>query len=162
MIDECLASDLGPVYVVLGAYMQLIEEKIKDRNIYIIENLEHQNGLGTSISCGINQIKKEYIAGAIISIVDQPYFNRDILKQLANQGLKSKAPIITCRYENGFGPPSFFRNDILAELVDLGGQQGAKSLIKKYWDSVDFIDFKRGMIDIDTPEDLDVLSNFKD
>ena len=56
------------------------------------------------------------------------------------------------------GPPTFFDKSLFQELSELEGDIGAKSIIRRYFDKIETIDFEKGNLDIDTIDDLKWLS----
>ena len=46
-----------------------------------------------------------------------------------------------------------------SELINLQGEQGAKLFLKKYSQKITSVEFKDGLFDIDTPEDLCKLTS---
>jgi molybdenum cofactor cytidylyltransferase len=155
IIDECNASDIGDVFLVLGANKGLIEPQIDHSKIKtIFYNENWQNGMGASIACGISNIENLNYDAAIIVMSDQPYFNQQLLKDIVNQQQNTKSAIVISKYQEGKGPPTLFLKTLFSALKQLNSDTGAKSIIQKHKNKIAFIHFENGHIDIDTPEDL--------
>ena len=158
MVNECVESQVGKVYVVLGAYREKIIPKLVGLEIEVVENENWEEGVGSSIACGMEKIAKQNNQGVIVVLGDQPYFTRDLLQKIIAQKEKNKAPIILSKYKKGMGPPTYFDASLFEELKQLKGDVGAKSLIQKYFDKLAFIPFENGHLDVDTDADLDLLN----
>ena len=148
------------VLVVLGANIELIKPKLEaflDR-INVIENPNWQAGMGTSISLGVDNLalKSEAI---LILLVDQPLISQVLLQNMMQTFADKKMPIVACEYGNQLGVPILFDKSFFSALKRLKGEQGAKLFLKNYSDKIVPIEFKEGLFDIDTPEDLSKLSS---
>ncbi len=157
MIRECLDSELGDVYVVLGAYASRIRPFIENTPVQILVNSTWQRGLGNSIAYGIKTMQKDQVGGAIIVLADQPYFSKELLLEIIQKREESGAPIIISQYKQGAGPPSYFEAATFPEMEQLDGDDGAKAVVNKYYDQIATIKFEKGHLDIDEVKDLDIL-----
>ena len=156
VIQICESSDVGDIFVILGANREGIQERLS-ADIPIFYNEKWKEGMGTSIAIGIQNIIGKGYDGAIISVGDQPFFTKELLTTIVKTRQTSNAPIVVSKYKKGMGPPVFFEQSLFVELSKLEGDIGAKPVIKKYFDNIAMIDFEKGHIDIDTPDDLKYL-----
>ena len=143
------------VLVALGANIDLIKPKLEafsDR-IGIIENTVWNEGMGSSISLGIENLSPKSDA-VIILLSDQPFISQVLLQKMMQTFAEKKYPIVACDYDGHLGVPILFDKSFFSELKNLKGEQGAKSFLKNYPDKITSIEFKEGLFDIDTPEDL--------
>ncbi len=156
VIQECKASKIGDIYLVLGANCESIQPKI-DTSISSFFNEDWPQGMGNSIAFGVQKIIHKNYDGIIIAVGDQPFFNRHILQSIINKMSETNASIVVSKYKNGKGTPCFFNKKLLTELTQLKGDIGAKPIIKKYKHQVEIVNFLNGNIDIDTIDDLKYL-----
>ena len=156
IIQECEASQVGDVHVVLGANYNLIQPKI-DVQIPIFYNKNWEQGMGNSIAFGMQKIIQKKYKNVIIAVGDQPFFNRIILHKIIQKQVDTNTSIVISNYESGRGTPCFFDKKLFSELTQLTGDIGAKPIVKKYKHQVEMIDFPKGNIDIDTVDDLKYL-----
>jgi molybdenum cofactor cytidylyltransferase len=143
------------VLVVLGANLDLIKPKLEtfsDR-ISIIENTRWHEGMGTSISLGVENLAAKS-DGVIILLSDQPLISQVLLQNMLQTFAEKKYSIIACNYGEELGVPILFDKSFFSELKNLKGEQGAKSFLKNYSEETTSIEFKEGLFDIDFPEDL--------
>jgi molybdenum cofactor cytidylyltransferase len=154
------ASNVNPIVVVLGAKAELIMSRIDVGSSIVVINDKWQEGMASSIRCGINSLLKESpgIEGAILMVCDQPFIYPDLLLQLITKQQLTGKPIITSSYADTFGPPTLFHKTIFSELLQLKGDVGAKSILRLNASELEFISFPEGVIDIDTDADYQKLS----
>jgi len=149
--------------IVLGASTDQIMENIEVYDAKIVQNLNWYEGLASSIRCGLNHaLSLNGDTEAVIFVLcDQPFLSVDILKNIMEVYQKSGQPIIHCRYDEAFGPPTLFHKSLFPELMLLQGAQGAKKVVEKFPKKVAFVDFPNGKWDIDTLQDYQSLLQIK-
>ena len=158
VIDNSLKTDLQQVYVVLGANLDQVEPSINHLPVSIIKNERWQEGIGSSISCGIRTIQREGNYDAVlIMLCDQLHINPHHLQALIHAYLHKKASIIATTYGDQTGVPALFEQQYFTHLQKLSGDIGAKKILHQYAGSLHPIPFEQAIIDVDTPEDLKKL-----
>ena len=157
-IDNSLKTDLQQVYVVLGANFEQVEASVKHLPVSIIRNERWQEGIGSSISCGLRKIQAEGNFDALlIMLCDQLHITVHHLQSLINAYLHKKAPIIATTYGGQAGVPALFDQQYFPHLQNLSGDTGAKQILHQHAKNLHPISFEQAIIDVDTPEDLEKL-----
>ena len=158
-INQCLGVSAENVCVVLGANLKEIKENINFENITIIENENWQSGMGTSISCGIDFIQKNFqkCDGVLITLADQPYITSSYLKKLIDLYNSTSKKIVASKVENRISVPAIFDACYFEELKKLNQDKGAKDILKKHANNVKALSSTINFIDIDTVEDYKFL-----
>jgi molybdenum cofactor cytidylyltransferase len=90
-------------------------------------------------------------------VCDQPFVSAFLLNELIVTQKNTGKPIVTCQYENTFGPPALFYKTIFPELLDLKGDAGARKIVEQRSNDTATVLFTQGNIDIDTEEDYKAL-----
>ncbi|MTI38007.1 nucleotidyltransferase family protein [Fulvivirga lutimaris] len=154
-IQTAEQSQLGEVYVVLGADYKMHSESINSQ-VHLIENSNWSAGMGSSLKAGLAQIasSQNQTDFIVVSVCDQPYLETENFLALYSEFKKGDKPIIASKYDVGFGVPVLFSNSVFNELLQLGDGEGALKFLKINLEQVAFVDFKKGNIDIDTQDDL--------
>ncbi|MEQ8474620.1 nucleotidyltransferase family protein [Fulvivirga sp.] len=154
-IQVAKQSELGEVYVVLGADYKKHSKSIESK-VRLIENSNWSVGIGSSLKTGISQITSSQNQPDFIvaSVCDQPYLETGNLLALYNEFKKGEKSIIASKYGVGFGVPVLFSGSVFDELLRLGDSEGALKFLKTNLERVAFVEFEKGNIDIDTPDDL--------
>ncbi len=152
-----LSEALTPnaVYIVVGAYAFDIKNKLPS-SVHVIENKQWQQGMGGSLSYGINRLKK-YDA-VLVLLGDQIALTLDNLKKLKSQWLDNTSNIVCAGFDSVVGVPAIFPKQFHPDLIQLQGDSGAKKIILNNISTV-VVDMPSAKIDIDTPDDLDKFIN---
>jgi molybdenum cofactor cytidylyltransferase len=150
---------LGPVLVVVAAHADEVQKSLDAMEVEIIPNADWQEGMAASIRAGISQVQAAHpnAEAVILMMCDQPLVSKKLLQQLYEAHLRTGKPIITCSYADTFGPPTLFHQSMFGELLQLTGDVGARSMIKRHADSVEAIPFPEGVVDVDTDADYQNL-----
>ncbi len=149
------ASGCQPVIVVLGANTENLAREIEEFDVEIVENLDWENGMGTSIQSGLKRLLEicPDISGVIITVGDQPLVSVELIRKLTASFRLSDVPIVACSYGDAIGVPALFSRRILPELSALEADTGARKIIYRYRESVFKIPFEAGAVDVDTERD---------
>ncbi len=153
-VHEALATNQGEVVVVLGAHEEEIQKTIQDATV--ISNKYWQEGMGSSIVAGVSYLMEKGAEGVVLLLCDQPYVTTELIRKVINGGMASG--IAVCDYGESSGPPAYFSKHYFPELMALKGDHGARQVVKKYKEQLCYISFPKGRHDIDTAEDLKILS----
>ena len=159
IISAAADASLHPVIVVVGANASRIKKELTEQDVHIINNNEWQEGLASSIRCGIQELGKINPASdaAIIMVCDQPYISAALLNNLLTAQKEIGKPIVASSYSGVAGTPALFHKSFFPELLLLKGDKGAGKLLQLQSALVATVPFPEGAIDIDTIEDLKKL-----
>ena len=149
------SSKAVQVCCVLGANLEMIKNQLTIENIEFIINSNYENGLGSSIACGVKFIEKEIqnIDKILIMLGDQPEVDSKILNSIIDLSLKNPHKIVATSYQENLGVPAIFPKTYFLELKKLNKDFGAKKIIRKFSSDVISFNTSKSLVDIDTPED---------
>ena len=155
-IKSSLESVADTTLLVLGADFEEHRRAVEKLPVVIVHNKLWQNGIGGSIAEGMKKILSmhEDIDAVVIMVCDQPFISGQHLNKLLEKYQTSGMKIIASSYANTMGVPAVFDKKYFQELASLGGEDGAKKLFSRFANDVGVVDFPRGEVDIDTPEDV--------
>lgn len=158
MLSAAIDSQLSPIIVVLGANAGLISAGINEDQVKIINNPDWEEGIASSIRCGIMALEKikPAVDAAILMVCDQPYLTSSLLNELVSSQEKTGKPIVAAEYEGVRGTPVLFHKTFFHELLLLKGDRGAGKILQLQPDLVATVPFSLGAIDIDT------MDNYKE
>jgi molybdenum cofactor cytidylyltransferase len=156
LIEEALASRADEVLVVIGSQADEMRNELKGLTTKIVDNKGWANGLSSSVKAGLEAVS-ERCRGALFMLCDQPYVTSDLLNQLIKRFESTQASVVACEYAETVGIPALFSEALFFELKQLKGDAGAKSIILAHEAKIERIPFPRGVVDIDTTDDLDAL-----
>jgi molybdenum cofactor cytidylyltransferase len=154
-IHEALHSTAGHVMVVLGAQAAAIQPVIQNIKLSFIVNEQWQEGMASSIRCGLHCLLKKQpaVPAVLLMVCDQPYISTALLDKLVTLQEETGYDIVASSYGNTKGIPAVFGKKLFPALLDLKGDTGAKKIIMNQVTDLAVVDFPLGTIDIDTGED---------
>lgn len=163
-IDTALATGCQKVMVVLGAHFNLIKNQLTDQPVQVIENIEWQEGMASSIRYALKNIT---MAGyqpecVIFMVCDQPFVTSGLLLGLIEKGNKTGLPIIAAGYGEKAGTPALFNSGMFLHLLELIHDKGARYLFEAHAGLVAVVPFPKGVIDVDTVADYELLKREND
>jgi molybdenum cofactor cytidylyltransferase len=65
--------------------------------------------------------------------------------------------LVVCEYAQTVGIPALFPRSLFPKLMRLKGDSGAKSVILSHKEKLEKVSFPKGIVDVDTPDDLHAL-----
>ena len=153
--ETALASRCQAVYVVGGAAAEAVRRELSELPLQVVDNPDWETGLAGSIRVGIEAVgagSPEFDA-AILAPVDQPQIHPALLDRLIEVFEDGEREIVACSYAGTVGAPALFSRRHFADLANLSGDRGAKSLLEARAGEVAQVPFPEGATDLDTPED---------
>jgi len=156
-VEACLAADLRPVIVVLGAQRDQIQPALAHLPVIIAVNADWAEGMASSLRAGLSELGKfsPTIPAALIALCDQPAFSAELALRLQAAAATSLRGIVAARYAGRCGAPALFRRRYFADLAALQGDQGARVLLQQQAADVEPVDLPALAADLDTPGDWD-------
>lgn len=150
------AAGFAEVIVVTGPDPERVAEALQGLPMRIVHNDRHLEGMGTSVAAGIRAVAPTSIA-ALISTGDMPRLSLDLIgKLIAAFTADPRAPIVfPCLPDGSQRNPVLWPRRLFAELSSLGGEQGAKPLLKAHAAEAVAVPADPDLfLDIDTVEEL--------
>jgi molybdenum cofactor cytidylyltransferase len=160
-IDIALSTQLKSVVLVLGAFKVKIEANILQDEISIVENINWNEGMASSVRVGLEKLIEisPNIEGVVFMVCDQPYVTKEVIEGLINVQAKTGFEAAASRYNGKIGTPALLLKSHFNALFQLKGDTGARKILLENSEKVAIVDFDAGIFDIDTPEDYQNLSN---
>jgi len=157
-----LALSLAPasVTVVTGFEAQRVEAEVQGLPLKVVRNRNWANGMGASINCGVRSMAGG-VEGVMIMVCDQWRLEEIDLKSLYAAWSSDISRIFVANWKEGSayvsGPPVIFPRKLIPELKSMQEKRGARQLIDRYMDLVEFVEMENAAYDLDRPEDLEEL-----
>jgi molybdenum cofactor cytidylyltransferase len=155
-VRSAIEGGCARVTVVAGDVRALIEAELRETHATVVENPGWQRGLGSSIRCGLLDLRSSSPEpdAVVLLACDQPFVDASVIKSLIAEWENSRKPMVACSYAGTLGIPALFDRSCFEELLSLPDDSGAKALIQSRSADVAQIEFEKGAIDIDTPADF--------
>ena len=154
VIDVLLEeNDPKDLLVVVGHEKSKIINLINNPNIKIVNNIDYEKGIGTSISCAMRHLD-DYIQGVMIIPADMPLISKVDLRNLENKFIElNSTKVVFPKHESNLGNPVILPKSYFDILTNLNADEGARSQIK----NKDYVTVNAGIgttLDIDTKEEF--------
>jgi molybdenum cofactor cytidylyltransferase len=148
---------LDPVVVVAGDQIPAIRQELAGLNVLLAPNPDWEQGQSTSVKAGLWSLP-ENCQGAVFFLGDQPQIPPILAQTLVEAHAASLAPIVAPLVDGQRGNPVLFDRDTFSDLTALEGDVGGRPLFAKY--PVEWVPWHDPgvLLDIDTPEDYQRLS----
>jgi len=146
------------VIVVLGAHAELIQTSIDLGDVTSVVNSQWQEGMASSIRAGVQALPAS-AAAVLIVLCDQPLINAEHIQNLLSGWQHAPTHIVVSEYHQSVGVPVVFPAEFFTDLLVLKGDRGAKPLILYFKDRLLKIPLLEAELDIDKPEDFELLIN---
>lgn len=162
-IDFSGSLEFDTKVLVLGARKDEIEGEIDLNGFEVVMNESWEEGMSSSINKGILQSQElEYeLDHIVILLSDQPFVNKEKIKQLIEVQLSKNCQATFSEYAGDLGVPAIFSAEVFHDLKELKGDQGAKKLIHDKKFNFKTVKFEKGNFDVDTAEDVELLKQWE-
>ena len=148
------------IAVVTGSHSESVEQEIGDLPVNIVFNRDWARGMGGSISCGVRDVSED-VDGILIMVCDQWRLEADDLSCLISHWRADISRAIVACWSEGkafvSGPPVLFPRKLKQELKCVREDGGARQVIDRHMDIVEFVTMENAAWDLDRPEDLENL-----
>jgi molybdenum cofactor cytidylyltransferase len=94
----------------------------------------------------------------LLLVCDQPAINARFIERLIATHEATKKDIVASAYADTLGVPALFDRSLFKELLSIGDEAGAKSIILQNPKRVAQFAFPEGAVDIDTWEDWEKIN----
>ena len=156
------AQDPVSITVVTGCQGERVEEEIKDLPVRVARNRHWEQGMGGSIAYGARQIA-ETVDGLLLMVCDQWRLEKQDLASLLRTWRSDISRIYTACWNEGeafvSAPPVVFPGNLIQELKYVLSNRGARQVIDRNIEIVEFVKMENAAFDLDRPEDLEKLAS---
>jgi molybdenum cofactor cytidylyltransferase len=158
-VDAMLASRAAPVIVVTGHEADAVRTALGERPVELVANPDYAEGLSTSLKAGLAALPAD-AEGVLIGLGDMPRIKpQQIDRLIAAFDPREGRAIIVPTARGKRGNPVLFATSFLPEMLQIGGDVGARHLLGEHADEVVEIEMEddAALLDIDTPDALSAL-----
>ena len=143
--------------IILVTQYKEIKDALIDYPVQIVMNNNSELGISHSIKLGINT---DLEADAYMFMVcDQPFISLESIKGLINSFIKSNKGMACVEHDGNLGNPTIFSVKYREELLNLKGDVGGKTVMKRHLEDLEKVEIKNEaeLMDIDNREELEKL-----
>jgi CTP:molybdopterin cytidylyltransferase MocA len=142
-----LDAGLSPIFVVVRKETEPVEIALSP-HVIIVLSQDADEGIASSIRSGITAAAGYNVEGAVMLACDQPALHATHLRAL----VEDQHRLTASAYGGSLGVPAYFPAGIFSSLLQLRGDTGARSLLKK----AHAIQAEELNLDIDTEQDVEI------
>jgi molybdenum cofactor cytidylyltransferase len=155
VIDAAHEAGCSPLVVVTGNYSEKLHRELAHANVIEVRNANWQRGIGSSIRSGVQALRDHApdVEATFLLACDQPAVNARLIEGMIATLLATKKDIVASSYAGTVGVPALFGRSFFEDLLAIGDDAGAKSIILQNHERVAQFAFPAGAIDIDTWDD---------
>jgi molybdenum cofactor cytidylyltransferase len=154
-VVRAYAALCGRVIVVARSELQFAAA-LEDLPVTVVTNPDADEGMASSIRVAVSSCSDR--PAVMIALADEPRVDRTLVATVMNRWQETSAPVVAPRFSGIVGHPVIFARSCFADLLALDGDAGARSVIRKIGDKVQYIDVdQEPPVDVDTPSDLSKL-----
>ena len=139
--------------VVLGARAAELAPLLRHSAGSLVVNRDWRDGLASSIRAGVSRLPSS-CDGVMLVLADQACVTADDLRRLAGAWRREPLSVAAARYGATLGVPAIFPRHLFGELLELKGDTGARSLLRRHTDRLVKVPMESAAFDLDTPADL--------
>ena len=142
---------------VLRPENKALAELMLNAGLRVVFCSENDEEMADSLATGIRFSANFEAAsnGFVVALADMPFIQAETILSVANK-VADGASIVIPTYQNQRGHPVGFSAKFRSELENIQGDEGARSIIKRYSEELELLptDDAGILVDIDTPNDL--------
>jgi molybdenum cofactor cytidylyltransferase len=147
----------APLIVVTGCEASRVEAELDGLPLEVVYNRDWAQGMGASINAGARALPVGP-QGVLVAVCDQWRVESADLARLADHWFSDISRICVANWKEEealvSGPPVIFPRKLIPELKSMQVNRGARQLIDRHMDLVEYVDMQNAAFDLDRPEDL--------
>jgi len=154
VVSSASHSLLNKVHVVLGSGADSLQSLLQNYNVETIINTKYENGMLSSVQCGLNALPSDTDAVMVI-LGDQPMIETFVLDKVIEAYRHTKKEIIIASHEKKRGHPILIGAKYIQEIIGFSFEKSLRDLLQKYPEDIEEVELNRPEIlrDIDTEKD---------
>ncbi|MGC8839610.1 MAG: nucleotidyltransferase family protein [Anaerolineae bacterium] len=154
VVEQVLAVPFAQVVVVLGHRAGEVQTLLQGRPVQVAVNRAWQEGLSTSVRCGLEALRPEVEAAAFV-LGDQVGLTAVLLRRLVQAFAATGGPIVAPEHGGRLGNPVLFHRALFPALRTQRGDRGGRDLLREHRDKVVTVpvDDPWELWDLDSPDD---------
>lgn len=145
-------SAIENILVITGYRADEVKIALQGLEISDYHNPDYDQGLSTSIACGIKSLSQD-VSSALILLGDMPFITSEMINILAKTASEKPNHIIVSTHRGKRGNPVLWPRAFFDELCTIQGDVGARHIMAANQDRVIEVELgEAASLDLDTPE----------
>jgi len=154
VIKTLREAGIERIAVVLGYHAEEIRKATNLEGVEVVLNPEYQRGQTSSLQGGLRALDSPNLEAVILCLVDHPAVSATTVRKLTQSFQQSPTPLVIPTHQGQRGHPVVISAAIFPELLNLGPDEGANSVIRKYRAATQSVEVEDAcvLLDVDDPE----------
>ncbi|MGH9651240.1 MAG: nucleotidyltransferase family protein [Terriglobales bacterium] len=142
------------IAAVLGHHAEEIRKATNLEGVEVALNPEYRRGQISSLQCGLRALESPALEAVILCLVDHPAVSAVTIQKLVNAFQQARSPVVLPTHQGQRGHPVVISAAVFPELLSLGPEAGANSVIRKYSAATRCVEVEDAnvLLDVDEPE----------
>ncbi len=150
-------SPLDIVFAVIPPGADPVVQALSRMDVRFVINLGRDEGMASSIRAGVAALPAD-VEAVVITLGDQPFASAQVTRALCERWSAGDVAAVAPAYRDGGGHPVLFGRECFADLAQLKGDVGARSVLRALGERAAYISIDSDApLDVDTPEMLATL-----
>lgn len=147
-------AGLKRIAVVLGHHAEEIRRAVNLPDAQWISNPDYRLGQTSSLQAGLRALAHAELEGIVLCLVDHPAISVEVIRTLLKSFRQTGASVVVPTCGGRRGHPILIARSLFKELLDLGPESGANTVIRKHREATHFVEVEDPgvLLDIDDPE----------
>ena len=147
-------AGLEHIAVVLGHHAEEIRRAMHLEEAQVVTNPDYRLGQTSSLQAGLRALPSADLKGIVLCLVDHPAISVEVIRTLLKCFRQTSAPLVVPTFGGRRGHPVLIARSLFKELLDLGPESGANTVIRKHREVTQFVEVEDSgiLLDIDDPE----------
>ena len=148
------SAGIEKIAVVLGHHAEEIQRAVDLAGTQVVLNPDYRRGQTSSLQVGLAALAEHSPEAVILCLVDHPAVPAEVISKLRDRFEPSGPPIVVPTCQGQRGHPVVINCALFPELLALGPDEAANTVIRKYHDATQFVEVAdRGiLLDVDNPD----------
>lgn len=155
-VDNLRASRVEEIIVVTGHREAEVRSVLERAQVRFAHNARYRSGMSSSIKVGVQAVSARATA-CLISLVDQPRIDTDIINKLVAEYERFRWPIVIPTFGGKRGHPIILDLSLKEEILAIDESIGLRQVISAHSSEIAYIEVYASAVveDCDSPEDYE-------
>lgn len=142
------------IAAVLGHHAEEIQKATDLEGVEVVVNSEYRRGQTSSLQAGLRALESPALEAVVLCLVDHPAVSATTVQKLVESFGQSHSPVVIPTHQGERGHPVVISAAVFPELLSLGSEAGANTIIRKYRAATQTIEVEDAsvLLDVDEPE----------
>lgn len=153
-----LTAPLAGVAVVVNVNQSEVAHSLHSLPLTLLENRRAEEGMATSLHMGVEFLLQGSATAGVLLLGDQPGLTSIAIAAVVGAFQATGAALVQAVYEDGAGHPILFARELFTELMEVSGDEGGRSVVRRHREQVLRVSVPGGRPqDVDTQADYEAL-----